>query len=58
MQVYKETLKDYKFYLSFENSLCQDYITEKFYLALYAGALPIVYGGLNALDYDKVSIQI
>ena len=24
--------KDYKFYLAFENSNCQDYITEKFYV--------------------------
>ena len=51
--LYKEKLKNYKFYLSFENSLCQDYITEKFFLALYAGTLPIAYGGLSKSDYEK-----
>jgi hypothetical protein len=27
----------YKFYFAFENSICQDYITEKFFLAMKYG---------------------
>jgi hypothetical protein len=49
-------LKDYKFYLSLENALCKDYITEKFYLALASGVIPIVYGGSSVLDYQQVNI--
>ena len=37
----------YKFYLSFENSLCQDYVTEKLFRALSTEIVPIVYGGTN-----------
>ena len=54
MELYKKTLKNYKFYLAFENSLCQDYITEKLFLAMHAGVLPIAYGGLTKEDYLKV----
>ena len=39
--------RDYKFYLSFENSLCRDYVTEKFYNALQFTTVPIVYGSAN-----------
>lgn len=39
--------QDYKFYLAFENSICHDYITEKFYNALQYRTVPIVYGGAN-----------
>uniref|UniRef100_A0A0A1XS94 Fucosyltransferase n=1 Tax=Zeugodacus cucurbitae TaxID=28588 RepID=A0A0A1XS94_ZEUCU len=39
--------KDYKFYFSFENSLCTDYVTEKFYNALQRHIVPVVYGGAN-----------
>ncbi|XP_037932228.1 alpha-(1,3)-fucosyltransferase C-like [Teleopsis dalmanni] len=38
---------EYKFYLSFENSLCLDYVTEKFYNALKRNIVPVVFGGAN-----------
>jgi len=41
---FKELEKSYKFYLSLENSLCHDYVTEKFYLALNSNLVPVVYG--------------
>ena len=47
--------EQYKFYLSFENAKCYDYITEKFFLALNSGMLPIVMGGLSKHDYEKVA---
>jgi len=37
----------YKFYLSFENSLCQDYVTEKLYKALEQYTIPLVFNGLK-----------
>ncbi|RWS22164.1 glycoprotein 3-alpha-L-fucosyltransferase A-like protein, partial [Leptotrombidium deliense] len=47
--------RDYKFYLSFENSNCRDYITEKFFAnALDNNVLPIVMGAY-AEDYDRVA---
>ena len=39
----------YKFYLSFENSLCVDYVTEKLLQILEYNVVPIV---LGAADYD------
>lgn len=44
---------DYKFYLAFENSNCQDYITEKFFVnGLGHNVLPIVMGARQQ-DYEK-----
>lgn len=37
----------YKFYLSFESSVCRDYITEKFFNPLQQKVVPIVLGGGN-----------
>ena len=44
--------KTYRFYLSFENSICEDYITEKLYgIMLIGGIVPVVMGGAN---YSKL----
>ena len=39
--------RDYFFYLSFENSDCIDYVTEKFFMALRMDIVPVVLGGAN-----------
>ena len=41
----------YKFAISFENAICNDYITEKFWRPLYAGVVPIVRGSPTARDW-------
>lgn len=40
----------YKFYLSFENSICEDYVTEKLWKAVDRNVIPIVLGGANYRD--------
>jgi hypothetical protein len=47
--------KRYKFFLAFENSLCEDYVTEKMFSALQYPWIPVVYG--NA-DYSQVRKKI
>jgi len=57
--------KNYKFFLAFENSICTDYVTEKFFRTLSRLIVPVVLGGsnysrlappgsyINALDYPS-----
>jgi hypothetical protein len=40
----------YKFFFAFENSICKDYMTEKFFDILKLNVIPVVYG---AGPYDK-----
>ena len=41
----------YKFYLAFENSLCADYITEKFWKVLDYNVIPVVVNGVNMTKF-------
>ena len=41
----------YRFYLSFENSLCTDYITEKFFRTMKFNIIPVVYNGADMSVY-------
>ena len=47
---------EYRFYFAFENSVCKDYITEKFFLILNKNIIPVVLGG-GSYDY-YVSVYI
>ncbi|CAG7837240.1 unnamed protein product [Allacma fusca] len=42
----------YKFYLAFENALCEDYITDEFFAAFEHGMVPVTYG---LGDYTQVA---
>lgn len=39
--------KTYRFYAAFENTLCRDYVTEKFLFGMKSNMIPVVYGGAN-----------
>ncbi|XP_067939968.1 alpha-(1,3)-fucosyltransferase fut-1-like [Watersipora subatra] len=47
----------YRFYLAFENSLCTEYITEKFYKSLQSEGfyVPVALGGLAIKEYERIA---
>lgn len=65
---YEYVANNYRFYLSFENSHCRDYTTEKFFKTLESDIIPVVYGGgdyasfapprsyINVEDFDSAEI--
>lgn len=44
--------RDYKFVLSLEQTLCSDFVSERFFWVLTSGAVPVVYGKAN---YGKLA---
>lgn len=46
-----ETIAAYKFTLAFENSISQDYVTEKFFDPLFVGSVPVYMGAPNIDDF-------
>lgn len=44
--------ENYKFYFSFENSLCKDYVTEKLFNILKYNVVPVVFG---LADYQHIA---
>ena len=46
-ECYLRAEQKYKFYLSFENSVCEDYVTEKFFNAMRYRMIPVTYNGVN-----------
>ncbi|KAI8119411.1 Alpha-(1,3)-fucosyltransferase B [Lucilia cuprina] len=42
----------YKFIIAYENGVCQDYITEKFWRPLIAGSIPIYFGSPSIKDWS------
>ena len=42
---WQRELSKYSFYLALENSVCPHYISEKAFIAMKYGLIPIVYGG-------------
>ncbi|XP_071814734.1 uncharacterized protein [Apostichopus japonicus] len=48
-------LRNYKFYIAFENSCCSDYITEKFWQALAEFELVPIVVGASKEDYQRVA---
>lgn len=47
----RDLIKEYKFYISFENAVCRDYISEKFGYRMASNLVPIV---LRREDYDRI----
>ena len=55
-QTFLETMRDKKrFYLAFEEEICDDYITSNFFEALKLGYIPVVLGGMD-IGYDEVAL--
>lgn len=56
---YYKFIARYKFVIAFENSVCDDYITEKLWTPLRVGIVPIYFGAPNIkVSYKNVHIFV
>jgi len=67
VKCYETIAREYRFYLSLENGMCKDYLTEKVFNILSYNIIPIVLGGakydyflppksyINALDFPNTA---
>lgn len=46
-----QTIATYKFTLACENSICSDYVTEKFFQPLVVGSVPVYLGAPNVAEF-------
>ena len=53
-----EIVARYKFILTFENSICEDYITEKFWRGFQAGTVPVYKGSPSIMDWAPDSHSV
>ena len=70
LECYKMMDKNYKFYLSFENSVCDDYLTEKYFNIFRYNVIPVSYSGgkfsemspphssINVLDFTSAKALV
>ena len=49
---WKKVDEEYYFYLAFENSICKDYVTEKFFNSMNHSVIPITLGAGN---YEEIA---
>ncbi|XP_052018529.1 alpha-(1,3)-fucosyltransferase 10 [Apodemus sylvaticus] len=50
-EAFYRVIAQYKFILAFENAVCDDYITEKFWRPLKLGVVPVYYGSPTITDW-------
>jgi alpha-1,3-fucosyltransferase len=50
--------KKFKFYFAFENSICDDYVSEKFFKILSFPIIPVVLGGANYSYYVSYKLFV
>ncbi len=48
----RQVIANYRFTLAFENSICQDYVSEKFFEPLMMGSIPVYWGAPNIEEFS------